>query len=211
MKDFFQADNPLIRLLEGFFDLMELNFLFILTSLPLFTIGSSLCALYNTSIRMIRKDGISIHKNYMQCFCSLFKTVTPLWLCIAFLGSFFLTDLYIVYFLIDKQYLFLQFPFLVFLFILFSITIYAFPLLSFYEASMKDTIKNAVLLSLGNLPTTILILFIPAFLLFLASLSGKALIMILSILFFFGFAAIACFYSLFLSRILAGCEGKNIR
>ncbi len=61
MKDFFQADNPLIRILECFFDLMELNFLFILTSLPLFTIGSSLCALYNTSIKMIRQFHWQFH------------------------------------------------------------------------------------------------------------------------------------------------------
>ena len=68
MKDLFQADNPLIRILECFFDLMELNFLFILTSLTLFTIGSSLCALYNTSIKMIRKEGISIHKTICIVF-----------------------------------------------------------------------------------------------------------------------------------------------
>ena len=147
MKDFFQADNPLIRILECFFDLMELNFLFILTSLPLFTIGSSLCALYNTSIKMIRKEGISIHKNYKHCFRKQFKSAT-----------------------------------------------------------LKDTLKNAILLSLSNLPTTILILFIPAFLLFLSSLSGKNLVMIGSLLFFFGFAALACFYSLFLSKILLSCE-----
>ena len=96
MKDLFQADNPLIRILECFFDLMELNFLFILTSLPLFTIGSSLCALYNTSIKMIRKEGISIHKNYMHCFRKQFKSATPLWICLFLLCAFFLTDLYIV-------------------------------------------------------------------------------------------------------------------
>ena len=197
MKDLFQADNPLIRILECFFDLMELNFLFILTSLPLFTIGSSLCALYNTSIKMIRKEGISIHKNYMLCFRKQFKSATPLWICLFLLCAFFLTDLYIVCFILDRKYL---------LFVLFSIIIYAFPLLSFYEATLKDTLKNAILLSLSNLPTTILILFIPAFLLFLSSLSGKNLVMIGSLLFFFGFAALACFYSLFLSKILLSCE-----
>ena len=100
----------------------------------------------------------------------------------------------------------LQVPFLILLFVLFSIIIYAFPLLSFYEATLKDTLKNAILLSLSNLPTTILILFIPAFLLFLSSLSGKNLVMIGSLLFFFGFAALACFYYLFLSKILLSCE-----
>ena len=206
MKDLFQADNPLIRILECFFDLMELNFLFILTSLPLFTIGSSLCALYNTSIKMIRKEGISIHKNYMHCFRKQFKSATPLWICLFLLCAFFLTDLYIVCFILDRKYVLLQVPFLILLFVLFSIIIYAFPLLSFYEATLKDTLKNAILLSLSNLPTTILILFIPAFLLFLSSLSGKNPVMIGSLLFFFGFAALACFYSLFLSKILLSCE-----
>ena len=188
MKDLFQADNPLIRILECFFDLMELNFLFILTSLPLFTIG------------------ISIHKNYMLCFRKQFKSATPLWICLFLLCAFFLTDLYIVCFILDRKYVLLQVPFLILLFVLFSIIIYAFPLLSFYEATLKDTLKNAILLSLSNLPTTILILFIPAFLLFLSSLSGKNLVMIGSLLFFFGFAALACFYSLFLSKILLSCE-----
>ena len=149
MKDFFQADNPLIRILECFFDLMELNFLFILTSLPLFTIGSSLCALYNTSIKMIRKEGISIHKNYMHCFRKQFKSATPLWICLFLLCAFFLTDLYIVCFILDRKYVLLQVPFLILVFVLFSIIIYAFPLLSFYEATLKDTLKNAILLSLS--------------------------------------------------------------
>ena len=63
MGRIFNPENPVFRFLSGIFDMILLNVLFILTSLPLFTIGASLTALYavllwraNRNVRRIRVD-----------------------------------------------------------------------------------------------------------------------------------------------------------
>ena len=54
----FNYDNVLIRLLNRVGDVMILSVLFVLTSLPLITIGASITALYYTAMKSLEiEDG----------------------------------------------------------------------------------------------------------------------------------------------------------
>lgn len=206
MKNLFNPENPVIKFLSHFYDLMVLNFFFIITSLPVFTIGASVCAAYHITLKLAEGEDPYIIKTYFKSFRENFKQATLLWIPILFAIAFFSADLFIIYNVIDKSYDFLQFPVWIIIFVIVSLMIYAFPLLSSYECSTKQLLKNAVLLSLANVPTTVFIVVLHLGILYIASTSGRNLVIVGSLALFFGFSALMYFCSLFLLRIFKKCE-----
>ncbi len=206
MNQIFNPDNPIMRFLSKFCDLMLLNILFLITSIPIFTIGASTAAMYKITLQIVANDDPYIIKGFFKAFRENFKQATFIWIPSLFILIFFAVDLYVVYNIIDPGYSYLQFPIWIIMFIILSIMIYAFPMIGRYKASSKQILKNAVLLSVANIPVTIMILAIYAGIAYLASLSAKALITTFSIFLFFGFSAIAFFNSLFLIRIFFKCN-----
>lgn len=211
MGKFFHPDNPLMRFLSRFFDLMCVNIAFIFTCIPIFTIGSAISAMYGVTIKLVQGDEPYLFKAYFRAFKSNFKQATLLWLPILAAFIFFGADLYVVYFKIDASYKLLQVPIWFFLFVLMSLTFYSFPLIGTFENTTGQIVKNALLLSLSNLPTTIFFMVIHFVLFWVATRSGRDLVIVGSILLFFGFAAIAFFCSIFLNRIFEKCiENEDI-
>lgn len=206
MKDFFNADNILFRFLSTFCDLMLLNALFIISCIPIVTIGPALTALYYVAIKMIRKEYPSIASDYIKAFKKHFVQSILLWLPLLFFIIFFLSDLYVIYFVIPDTYEMFQIPVWIFLFVIISIIIYAFPLIGTYPDKTKPTIKNALLISLANLPTTIFVVVIHFLIIKYALFSPKQLIMVFSLIIFVGYGFLAYFFSLFLDRIFTKIE-----
>ena len=201
MKNLFNPQNPLMKFLSHFFDIMVLNFFFIITSLPLFTIGASLSATYHMTLKLVDGEEPYIIKGYLKAFRENFRQATLLWIPLMAAILFFSVDLFIIYRIIDKRYEFLQIPVWIFLFVIVSLVIYAFPLLSSYQCTTRLLLKNAVLLSIANFPTTVFIVVLHMGILYIASTSGRNLVIVGSLALFFGFAGIMYFCSLFLLRI----------
>lgn len=206
MSNFFHPDNAFMRFLSNLCDLIMLNILFVLTSLPIFTIGCAISSMYSITIKMQSGEDPFIIKGYFKAFKRNFKQSTIIWIPMGLAALFFLFEIYIIYNLIDPRFNFLQYPVLILLFVIISILIYAFPILSTYNNTTKQILKNSVLLSLGNFPTTIFIVVIFIAIGYFAISSNLNLILVLSILLFFGFAGLAYFISLFLVRIFDKCK-----
>lgn len=206
MKNLFHPENPIMKFLSHFYDLIVLNFLFILSCIPVFTIGAAISATYCITFKIIGNEEPYIIKEYIKSFQKNFRQATLLWLPLLLGSIFFGADLFIIYFIIDSSYMLLQFPVWIFIFILISLAIYAFPLLSYYQCNTKQLLKNAVLLSIANFPTTIFIVVLHLSILYIASSSGRNLIIVGSLVLFFGCAGIIYFSSLFLLRIFQKCE-----
>ena len=209
MRQFFQPDNPVMRFLSKLCDLILLNFLFLLSCIPIITMGAAISALYYMVLKMHKDEEPSIVKGYCKAFKDNFRQATLLWLPLLFAFVFFGADLYIIYNIIPASYLWLQVPVWIIIFILLSILIYAFPLLSSFACSTKQLLKNAVLLSIGNMPTTIFFVVIQIAILYLCMISGELMVVFGSLALFFGCAAMAYFYALFLGRIFAKCMNEN--
>lgn len=209
MRNLFHSGNPVMRFLSRFCDIMFLNSLFILTSIPVLTMGAALTGMYGIVLKWLNDEDPYISKCYFQIFKSCFKKATFLWIPILIGFVFFSIDLYIIYHVINPSYFYLQIPVWFFIFLLLSLVIYAFPLLSTYECSIKQLLKNSVLLSIANLPTTIFFLALALFIIKISSLSAKNFVVIISLFLFFGCAASALFCSLFLDRIFKKCMDQK--
>lgn len=87
--------------------------------------------------------------------------------------------------------------------------LYLFPYIARFVNDVKNSLKNALLFSILNLPYTILIAVITIAPVFLTFLTGKTLAYGLFIWLFFGFAAIAYVNSLLFRKIFAKYEPQS--
>ena len=155
MQKFFSLDSPFMRAMSRIADLMILNLLFLLTSIPIVTIGAGLAALYTVCFRLGTDDEGSTSKDYFRAFKENFKQATVLWLILllimgtAFLNAAFFYTLGGLFHLIWI----IAAALLVLALFIFS---YAFPLMSQFESPSMQIFKNSLILSVAYLPRSIL-------------------------------------------------------
>ena len=89
MSNFLNPENSVMQFLARVCDYLILNVVFILSCIPIFTVGAALSALYTVSFKMIRKEDGYVLKRYFKAFCANFKQGTILWL-ICLILFFFL-------------------------------------------------------------------------------------------------------------------------
>ncbi len=201
------ADLLIFRILGGLCNLIMVNLLFLVTSIPIVTIGASLTGLCRVTLKMARHQEPSIVKDYFEAFKKHFKESTLTWLLVLFAGGFFIADLYVIFTKIDAQYKLFQIPVWIFLFIVASIFIYAFPMISAYPDKVKNTWKNAILISVSHFPITIFAVVIPILIGKVAVQSGEWLVGVFSILLFFGCALLAYINCFFINNIFHKITG----
>ena len=161
MHEIFNSNNPAMRFLTNLFNIAWVNLIFLFTCLPIITIGPSLCALYKVCLLIVSGQDPSVTSVYFTEFKSSFKKGVILWIGVLFFGIFFAFELYGIYFrpdLISKNLSFLQYPVWVMIFLVAQVFLYGFALLAMFENTLKNTIKNAILLSIKNFMITILLI-----------------------------------------------------
>ena len=87
---FFSVDSPLYRFLSRVLDILKLNFLWILGSLPVFTIGASTTAAMSVALKLADDEEGYIAKSYFEAYKANFKQGVPM-------GLIFLVAWYAVY------------------------------------------------------------------------------------------------------------------
>lgn len=209
MRKFFSPDSIAMRFLTLLCNLMYINLLFIIFSLPLFTMGASLSAMYSTLFKMLHGDDPFIGKTFVKAFKSSFKQATTMWLPIAIFEILFVIGIYITLFILDPMYNMLQYPLSISFFLLLCISNYIFPQIALFNQTNSVTLKNAVLLAISNFPTTLFMIVVPVILYLIGGLSGKNTVMVFSILMFIGIAAIAYYNAALLRRIFNKLMGEE--
>lgn len=197
-SSFFNPRGTATRFLTGICNLIIVNLLFILTCIPIFTIGASITALYRITIAILSGDNPAIFRDYFKCFRDNFFKATVLELIYVVLSGFFLFEVYMVNNMMSQEFYWVQYIPYFFLIMIFATTFYSFPLLAWFDESFKQLLKNSVLLAITNIPVTIMYETLTAGLAWLVYQFPSTT---LSILIFMGFSVIATFYSLFLKRI----------
>ncbi len=148
----FSIVHPFFEFMGSLGDWMILNVLFVVTCLPVITIGTSLTAIYQVSLRRIRKESRYAAKEYIQAFRQEWKDSTKLWMIFLCTGGILLFD--VLYGKNLPGIWNIAIGCLVVLW-MFSFT-YAFPLQARFKNSIKNTIINAFYLAFRNLPVTLL-------------------------------------------------------
>ncbi len=198
----FSPDNALNRFLTRFWDLIVLNAIFVVCSLPIFTLGASLSALYDIVFQMIHKEDRYIVRSFFVSFRKNFKRGTLLWLPLAAVLLFLVSDLYIIYTKLGESFRWLQFPVWGLVVLWICIFLYVWPLTARFEETYGQSVKNALLIGIGKFPLTVMLSLWPALLIDLGYHNGEIGVLIFSLLLFFGFALTAYVYGIFINHTL---------
>lgn len=159
-------------LVREFWNLIKLNFLFLLFSIPIITIPAAFGALTNVSMKLARQQHIFVFSDFKDSFKKNWKQSSIIGVIFLFLFSMITISL-IFYSNASSTNKILYVPFFICIFINLIISfsfIYTFPLLTTVNLSLKDILKNSLFLSILSFKNTIITLFLVLFILLISVL-----------------------------------------
>lgn len=203
MRNIFDMDNAFFRAMGRLADLMLLNICFIISCIPIFTIGAALTGMYYVTLKMAAHEEGYIFKAYVKSFKENFRQSTIIWLIALVAGIVLGTDLVILInssgSMVKAMFVLILITILCYLMIL----TYVFPLLSRFENTIKATLKNALILSIAQFPRTIVMMLVPVAAVLITLWNSYTLIWGILIWILVGFALVAYINSFFLNKIFA--------
>ena len=169
MSRAFNFEGPVFTFLSRLADLFWLNLLFIVCCIPVITIGAATTALYYVTLKMAKDEEWYITRSYFKSFKENFKQATVIWIGFLVVGMIMITDLRIVNGgntaeILSSPALGNVIMVAVFLMgiVILMVGTYIFPILAQFDNTIKNTAKNAFLISIRHLPYTIAMLVITA-------------------------------------------------
>lgn len=164
VRRLFDADSPLLRFLTKVADLMILNLVFLVTSLPVVTLGASLTALNYTAMKIATNECESVTGDFFRSFRANFRQGTLLGLAVAFL-ALVLAAWYLAVELLDlpalAQFVLQAICYLVAFRVVLA-ALYAFPYLAKFDNSVREVLNNSRLMSLRHLFASLTVLAVTA-------------------------------------------------
>lgn len=155
MGDIFNMENRFFRFVMKLTNLILLNLIWIIFSIPIVTMGAATTAVYYVTLKMVKNEEGYIIKSFFKAFKQNLKQATVIEIIFLLVGVILYAD--IRYFLLHTSifaYLFVA-VFIIILMIYIFTLIFVFPIVSKYNNTVFGTIKNAVIMSLQHLRTSL--------------------------------------------------------
>lgn len=194
-------DNGVTRFLGKVADFMFLNLLWIVCSIPIITIGASTTAMYSVMLKLVKNEEGYIVKGFLKAFKENFRQSTLMWLLYLVFGIVIVVDFMLLRMMSQSIRTVMQI-FLIFMTILLiSMGIYGFALQARYENPIKNTLKNALILTVAKMPYTLLMLVITVVPVVVTFLTVRTLMLGFLVWLLLGVSLIVWLNSLLLRRV----------
>ena len=200
----FDPDGPLMTALGKFADIVLCNLMFCVFCLPVFTIGASLTALFTCMQQLVyeedRGDGL-IFRDFWLAFKRNFRQATALWLICLLMIAFLAAYYWVTRFMAGSFGKVYQTTFYLLALVFLFGFVYIFPLQARYDNSVKNTLRNAWLLSVAALPWTVLCLLLVAAAVYISFIMNPATVdLFLYLWAVCGFGLVAYLQSFFIRK-----------
>lgn len=197
----FDLDSPLMNVLNKMADLMWLNILTLICCIPIITAGATFTSMHYVALKIVRNEESYITRSFFKSFKTNFRQATLIWLLILLIAAVLGGD----YYIITKSGI--QFSSVLVILIMAAAVLvictalYVFPVLAKFDNTIMGTIRNAFIMSILQLPKTV-VMFVMAFFPLIIYLVSLRLI---PIIFLFGFSlpayASAMLYNKFFQKL----------
>ena len=160
MRNIFNYENGFMSTINAIADSLILGILWVICSLPVFTIGASSAAFYYAYNKCVRQKTDYILRTFFAGFRSNFKQATQIWLIVLGICLVIAADWYLLR-LIENAAALVPVIRTLLMAVLAAVaiwTLYLFPYLSRFENTGRDILKNCALIALANLPRSLLLL-----------------------------------------------------
>lgn len=157
MSNFFSVDSGLYKFMSRLFDMVKLNAMWILCSIPIVTMGAATTAAFSITLKMVDDEEGYIAGPFLKSFKQNLKKG-------SLIGIIQLVAMYAIY--LDFQFygatvktggsgtLFLVIGFIA-MFMTVMHCLYAYALLARYENTVINTLRNSYSIAIKYLPKTI--------------------------------------------------------
>lgn len=171
LSGFFNYDNSVWRFIGKFWDIIILSVLWMVCSIPIFTIGASTTAMYYVTLKLVRDEDGYTFRSFFKSFKENFKQSTIIWLIFLVAGILLGFDLFFFLQMFTGSQMVKTVMLAVFIgmtFIYLAMFTYVFPLQSRFVNPVKRTIFNSFFMSIRHVFQTIGIIVIDVGIIFLA-------------------------------------------
>jgi uncharacterized membrane protein YesL len=158
MGNLFNLDNGFFTFLSKICDIIFISFIWLITCIPIVTIGPASTALYYATVKVIRRDRGYLFREYVRSLKLNFKRALIIGLILTVLFAVMAIDLRWARITSDKTGNFgaiLHGVFIATTIVLSCISIYIFPLLSRFDMTVKQLFKASAFMALRHFPSTI--------------------------------------------------------
>lgn len=200
-SEIFNYDNPIWRFIGKFCDLLILNILWILLSIPVVTSGAATTAVYYVTLKLVRDEEGPTIRSFFRSFKENFRQATILWLVLLAVGGLLAFDVYFFFFIQKEPSLLRTAMIAIFggFSLLYCFTsLYVFPLQARFYNPIRRTLFNALIMSVRHLLFTLGMLAVDVFLFFAAIF---LLPVLMPFLVLFGFPLVAFINSYVLVKL----------
>ena len=139
-------------------DLVMLNLLFVISCIPVITIGTAIISLLGTVFERMENPDTYIWKSYRNAFKRNLKQGILLWLIILAVLTLLHTDMVIINSVKPAMSGILMVMLGIFMVLVVLMAIYAFPLQAKHPAGIKMLLRNSFFISMAYLPYSLLML-----------------------------------------------------
>lgn len=156
MKSLFNLDNPVMQFLSRVADIMLLNMLTLVCSLPIITAGAALSALHKVCQDIVFETEGGVLRPFFQAFRGNFKQATLAWIgellaaaamiCDAFLAATYFSGNIVMYVLLAMLAV-----------LGLGVCCYLTPLIARYSNTLRRHLINAIVLTVARLPRTLVL------------------------------------------------------
>lgn len=160
MKKLFNLDSGFTKFFGNLVNLFILNLMFMLTSIPIITIGPSLVAMHHVTSKLARGDDVYIIKTYLKSFKVNLKLSLTVWLLIILGGLIIYSNVSFVNYLSGIPYIFLFMVLAVVIIIYLILLSSIFYYIARFNNNFKESIFNTIQISLVNLHYCVLLILI---------------------------------------------------
>lgn len=162
-------DNKFFTELNKLIDMFLLSLIFVVSCIPVFTIGAASTAMYYTVNKVLKRKMGYMWREYRTSFVANFKQATEIWLGFLVIGAIMGIDFFILrgYALEGYAWGKLYGVFFVLFVAELAVWMYVYPNIARFENTNRQIIKNAELMAVIHLPQTLLMMVIAVALAFL--------------------------------------------
>jgi uncharacterized membrane protein YesL len=152
-------DNPFFGFMDRLGDIVILNILFLICSVPIITMGASVSAMYQALREMEEDTYISAFKSFKAAFMSSLKKSIPVWLLCFIPGAVLVFD--IMFVTRAESSMFWHITGMVtgcLMFLWLMLVCWLFPAAVFKSFNIKEAVNRSMFLAVRNLPYTLLMI-----------------------------------------------------
>ena len=156
MNKIFSIESKFTQTLSTIGNLAILNLLWIITSLPVITIGASTTAMYAVAFKYADQSDDAVLKPFFKAFISNFKQSTLIWIPMCLVSALLVIDAYyLLSHTSDPATPYLWVPFFILWVVLAVAMSHMFPQIARYEVTTRTAMHNTLLMSLLHMFQTI--------------------------------------------------------